>query len=80
VSTYLARQSSTILIDTPPASAYTEMNAVTKGASIGIYPKGKAKNLEAVKDGSQPYVDLMGRKYVSAFQYHHITYSSQTNK
>ncbi|KAL1694511.1 hypothetical protein GGG16DRAFT_47064 [Schizophyllum commune] len=42
------------------ASAFTEMNAITKGVSLGIYSKGKEKGLDA--DGSQPYVDLMGRR------------------
>ena len=36
------------------------MNAITKGVSLGIYAKGKEKGLDA--DGSQPYVDLMGRR------------------
>ncbi|KAL4241938.1 hypothetical protein ABKN59_000495 [Abortiporus biennis] len=44
------------------ASVYTEMNAISKGVSIGIYDKGKAKGIEATKGGSQPYVDLMGRR------------------
>jgi len=42
---------------------YTEMNAVSKGASIGVYTPDKGK--ETVKksmDRSQPYVDLMGRR------------------
>lgn len=44
------------------ASVYTELNAVTKGVSLGIYSKDKDKGREATKDGSQPYVDLMGRR------------------
>ncbi|KAL1747731.1 hypothetical protein HDZ31DRAFT_31287 [Schizophyllum fasciatum] len=42
------------------ASAFTEMNAITKGVSLGIYDKGKSKALDA--GGTQPYVDLMGRR------------------
>ena len=40
------------------------MNAVSKGVSIGIYAKGKDKDLDAAKGGSQPYVELMGRRFV----------------
>ncbi|KAH8105877.1 hypothetical protein BXZ70DRAFT_917193 [Cristinia sonorae] len=43
------------------ATVYTEMNAISKGVSLGIYDKGKEKGVEASKGGSQPYVDLMGR-------------------
>jgi len=41
---------------------YTEMNAITKGVSLGKYEEGKGKGMEASKGGSQPYVDLMGRR------------------
>ncbi|TRM67729.1 hypothetical protein BD626DRAFT_395140 [Schizophyllum amplum] len=44
------------------ASAFTEMNAITKGVSLGIYAKGKEKGLDAASGGAQPYVDLMGRR------------------
>ncbi|KAE9410642.1 hypothetical protein BT96DRAFT_984149 [Gymnopus androsaceus JB14] len=44
------------------ASSYTEMNAIAKGVSLGIYKDGKQKGLEAVKGGTQPYVDIMGRR------------------
>ncbi|KAI0092018.1 hypothetical protein BDY19DRAFT_990766 [Irpex rosettiformis] len=44
------------------ASVYTEMNAISKGVSIGIYSKDKKDGVEADKGGSQPYVDLMGRR------------------
>lgn len=44
------------------ASVYTEMNAISKGVSIGLYEENKQQNMEASKDGSQPYVDLMGRR------------------
>lgn len=53
------------------ASVYTEMNAISKGVSLGIYGEGKRKGIEASKDGSQPYVDLMGRRYVL-----HLFYTS----
>ncbi|KAL5527335.1 hypothetical protein ACEPAG_6126 [Sanghuangporus baumii] len=44
------------------ASAYTEMNAISKGVSLGIFEKNKGKGVEPVKGESQPYVDLMGRR------------------
>ncbi|KAI0723273.1 hypothetical protein C8Q76DRAFT_722285 [Earliella scabrosa] len=44
------------------ASVYTEMNAITKGVSLGIYADGKQKGVEASRTGSQPYVELMGRR------------------
>ncbi|KAH8113260.1 hypothetical protein DFH11DRAFT_1601049 [Phellopilus nigrolimitatus] len=43
-------------------SAYTEMNAITKGVSLGIFEQGKGKGIEHVKGDSQPYIDLMGRR------------------
>jgi hypothetical protein len=48
------------------ASAYTTMNAISKGISIGIYEKGKDQNMEATLGGAQPYVDLMGRRFALA--------------
>ncbi|KAJ3570201.1 hypothetical protein NP233_g4562 [Leucocoprinus birnbaumii] len=44
------------------ASVYTEMNAISKGVSIGIYKEGKGQGMEASSTGSQPYVDIMGRR------------------
>ena len=45
------------------ASVYAEMNAVSKGASIGVYTPDKGKeSAKKSMDGSQPYVDLMGRR------------------
>ncbi|KAF8621640.1 hypothetical protein AX15_007658 [Amanita polypyramis BW_CC] len=44
------------------AAVYTEMNAISKEVSLGIYDQGKDKGLDAEKKGSQPYVDLMGRR------------------
>ena len=45
-----------------PASVYTEMNAITKGVSLGLYASAKQKGIEANRTGSQPYVELMGRR------------------
>ncbi|OBZ70197.1 hypothetical protein A0H81_09990 [Grifola frondosa] len=44
------------------ASVYTEMNAITKGVSLGIFEEGKNKGMEASRHGAQPYVELMGRR------------------
>ncbi|KLO08268.1 hypothetical protein SCHPADRAFT_916979 [Schizopora paradoxa] len=44
------------------ASAYTEMNAISKGVSLGIFEKGRADGVELAKGESQPYVDFMGRR------------------
>lgn len=46
------------------ASVYTEMNAITKGVSLGVFDKNRGKGVEASSSGSQPYVDLMGRRLV----------------
>lgn len=43
-------------------AAYTEMNAVSKGASLGIFKERDKIGMEAVKGGAQPYVELMGRR------------------
>ena len=39
------------------------MNAISKGVAIGMYDESKKDGVEASKGGSQPYVDLMGRRY-----------------
>ena len=44
------------------ASVYTEMNAASKGISVGLYNPGKVKEAQKSMDGTQPYVDLMGRR------------------
>lgn len=44
---------------TPPASAYTELNATSKGISLGLFDEEKGKD---TLSGGQPYVELMGRK------------------
>ncbi|KII95106.1 hypothetical protein PLICRDRAFT_48075 [Plicaturopsis crispa FD-325 SS-3] len=44
------------------ASVYTEMNAISKGVSLGIYKEDKKKNRDAPLGGTQPYVDIMGRR------------------
>ncbi|KAF6762290.1 hypothetical protein DFP72DRAFT_1148717 [Ephemerocybe angulata] len=46
------------------ASVYTEMNALSKGVSLGIYDKNKETGMEASRAGVQPYVELMGRRPV----------------
>ncbi|KAK0191044.1 hypothetical protein F5146DRAFT_931348 [Armillaria mellea] len=53
------------------ASVYTEMNALSKGVSLGIYKDGKQKGLDAIRGGSQPYAELMGRSPL---------YQSQSNQ
>ncbi|KAH7887672.1 hypothetical protein F5I97DRAFT_1935756 [Phlebopus sp. FC_14] len=44
------------------ASVYTEMNAVSKGVSLGLIDEGRKKEIEPIPGGQQPYVDLMGRR------------------
>ncbi|KAF8165272.1 hypothetical protein B0H34DRAFT_793681 [Crassisporium funariophilum] len=44
------------------ASVYTEMNAKSKGVSLGIYKREEERGIEAAKNGTQPYVELMGRR------------------
>ncbi|KAI0268245.1 hypothetical protein BC834DRAFT_868576 [Gloeopeniophorella convolvens] len=44
------------------ASVYTEMNAVSKGVSLGLYDKTREGRLEAAHGGAQPYVELLGRR------------------
>ncbi|KAI0304087.1 hypothetical protein BC826DRAFT_894815, partial [Russula brevipes] len=45
------------------SSVYTEMNAVSKGVSLGIYDKKREAELKAAHGGgAQPYVDLLGRR------------------
>ncbi|KAG5648995.1 hypothetical protein DXG03_000344 [Asterophora parasitica] len=55
------------------ATAYTEMNAVTKGVSLGIYKNGKEQGMEAVKGGSQSYIEFIGRRYVIPSTYMHVS-------
>ena len=44
---------------------YTELNAVSKGTSLGIFTKDDDRGVEAAKDGSQPYIELMGRRWAN---------------
>jgi hypothetical protein len=46
------------------ASVYTEMNAISKGVSLGIYDKKREATLDIAHatGGAQPYVDLLGRR------------------
>lgn len=47
------------------ASVYTEMNAISKGVSLGLFDEARKKEIEPIKDGTQPYVDILGRRYAS---------------
>lgn len=47
------------------ASVYTEMNAISKGVSLGLFDESQKKEIEPNEDGTQPYVDLLGRRYAS---------------
>ncbi|KAF4575022.1 hypothetical protein EYR36_006378 [Pleurotus pulmonarius] len=44
------------------ASVYTEMNAISKGVALGIFDKNRANDASASRNGSQPYVDFIGRR------------------
>lgn len=44
------------------ASVYTEMNAISKGVSLGLIDESRKKEIEILPEGKQPYVDLMGRR------------------
>lgn len=44
------------------ASVYTEMNAISKGVSLGLFDRSRKKEIESIKDSTQPYVDLLGRR------------------
>ncbi|KAG2757343.1 hypothetical protein P692DRAFT_20948436 [Suillus brevipes Sb2] len=44
------------------ASVYTEMNAISKGVSLGLFDKSRQKEIEPIKGSTQPYVDLLGRR------------------
>jgi len=48
--------------ETSSASVYTELNAVSKGVSLGIYKSNEGLGREARVEGSQPYVELIGRR------------------
>lgn len=50
------------LTDHDVANVYTELNAISKGVSIGVFKEDKGKGMEAQRSGAQPYVDLMGRR------------------
>lgn len=49
---------------------YTELNAVSKGISLGIFKKDVDRGVDAAKDGSQPYVELMGRRWADTARLH----------
>ncbi|KAG9218957.1 hypothetical protein CCMSSC00406_0001367 [Pleurotus cornucopiae] len=44
------------------ASVYTEMNAISKGVALGVFDKSRANDGSASRNGSQPYVDFIGRR------------------
>lgn len=44
------------------ASAYTELNAISKGTSLGIMGKGKTPASEVMESNNQPHIELMGRR------------------
>ena len=46
------------------ASVYTEMNAVSKGVSLGVFDKKRETDLKAAHAAveAQPYVDILGRR------------------
>ncbi|KAH7105546.1 hypothetical protein BKA62DRAFT_826817 [Auriculariales sp. MPI-PUGE-AT-0066] len=44
------------------SAAYTEMNAISKGVSVGVMNKARGEHIELEQDDAQPYVDLMGRR------------------
>jgi hypothetical protein len=45
------------------ASVYTEMNAISKGVSLGLYDKKREADIKAALAGeAQPYVDILGRR------------------
>jgi len=44
------------------ASVYTEMNAVSKGVSIGVYSPNKERAPHKSMNETQPYVELMDRR------------------
>ncbi|KAG9040204.1 hypothetical protein FRB95_000133 [Tulasnella sp. JGI-2019a] len=46
------------------ASVYTELNATSKGISIGVFDE--SKNRDHVAGSTQPFVELMGRKWVQS--------------
>ncbi|TDL29570.1 hypothetical protein BD410DRAFT_709803 [Rickenella mellea] len=50
------------------ASAYTEMNAISKGVSIGVFDDSKGKGVDLKKGDAQPFVDFMGRRPVFTTQ------------
>ncbi|KAF7301739.1 Glutamine synthetase [Mycena indigotica] len=67
------------------ASVFTEMNAISKGIALGKFKKNAANGMEASTKGTQPYVDLMGRRCSSVSPYRYLTsarplYQNQTSQ
>ncbi|KAG0709713.1 hypothetical protein DFH29DRAFT_885492 [Suillus ampliporus] len=59
------------------ASVYTEMNAISKGVSLGLFDETRKKEIEPTKDSTQPYVDLLGRRPL--YQTQNETWRALTN-
>lgn len=47
-----------------PASVYTELNAVSRGITLGVYAKGKDGSHEVGSNDAQSFIELMGRRCV----------------
>jgi hypothetical protein len=60
------------------ASVYTEMNAISKGVSLGLFDKSRKKEIEPIKHSTQPYVDLLGRR-IPLYQTHNKTWRALDN-
>ncbi|KAJ8587433.1 hypothetical protein M405DRAFT_310780 [Rhizopogon salebrosus TDB-379] len=60
------------------ASVYTEMNAISKGVALGLFDETRKREIEPIKDGTQPYVDLMGRR-IPLYQTQTETWRALTN-
>jgi len=60
------------------ASVYTDMNAISKGVSLGLFDESRKKKIEPIKDGTQPYVDLLGRR-IPLYQTRTETWRALTN-
>ncbi|KAG1752714.1 uncharacterized protein EDB91DRAFT_1234689 [Suillus paluster] len=59
------------------ASVYTEMNAISKGVSLGLFDEARKKEIEITKGSTQPYVDLLGRRHL--YQTQNETWRALTN-
>ena len=62
IGEFVLRRSSLLMRILRAASVYTEINAASKAVSIGVRSHNKGEGTQEPTDGSQPYVDLMGRR------------------